>query len=373
MIEFGLSESQRLLRMAARKFFTDKCPSEFVREMENDSKGYSSQLWREMANLGMLGLVIPEEFDGQESTFIDLVILLEEIGRVLLPSPFIPTVVLGALAILKGGTSRQKQDLLPRVARGDIILTLALDEPGVWCEINSLRTQAIPTGDGFIIKGTKLFVLDAHIADYIICVAKTAENKIALFLVDGKTPGIRKTLLKTIAADKQFEVIFDNVRISKGDILGIPNEGETLVKNLLECAAIAKCAEMVGGAQRVFEMCIGYCKERIQFGKPIGSFQAIQHHIANMAIDLEGARWVTYQAAWLLSNEFNCLKEVAIAKIWTNEVYKRIVNIGHQIHGGYSITMDHDVQLYFRRAKASEVAYGDTNHFLRTIGSNLGF
>jgi alkylation response protein AidB-like acyl-CoA dehydrogenase len=371
MIEFGFSEYQELLRNAAQDFFSDKCPPSLVREMESDSVGYSDPLWKEMAGLGWLGLALPEEFGGQGGTFIDLAIVLEEAGRVLLPSPFFPSIVLGALALRMSGSEQQKEIFLPKIARGETIFTMAYHEPGFWYDPKGIAARATREGSHLFISGTKLFVPYAHISDSIICAARNPSGKLGLFLVDAKTQGIEKSLLSNIASEKQFEVVFNDVRLPEENVLGKENEAEDVLKNLLEYAAVAKCAEMIGGAARVKEMTVDYAKQRIQFGKPIGSFQGVQKHVADMAVDLESARWATYQAAWLLDNGFKCGKEVAVAKAWTNEVYKRIVSSGHQVHGGYSITMDHDIQLYFRRAKAAELAFGDTNYFLKTLGRDL--
>jgi alkylation response protein AidB-like acyl-CoA dehydrogenase len=371
MIEFELSEYQELLRNAAREFFIDRCPVSLVREMETDMRGYLPELWQEMASLGWLGLALPEEFGGGGGSFVDLTVLLEETGRVLLPSPFFSTVVLGALAILFGGSERQKQDLLPKIASGEVILTMALHEPGSYYNIRGVKTLCMERGNRFAINGTKLFVLYAHVADYIICVARNEDEQINLLLVNGRAEGVKKTYLNNIASEKQFEVLFKDVALTEADILGDKAKGNDIVNRLFQYAAVAKCAEMVGGGQRVKEMCVEYAKQRIQFGKPIGSFQFIQGHLANMSMDLEGARLATYQAAWLLDNRIKCAKEVAAAKAWTNEVYKRIVGLGHQIHGGYSITMDHNMQLYFRRAKAAELSFGDTNYCLNEVAREL--
>lgn len=365
-----------MLRTIARDFLAKECPKQFVREMEMDERGYSPQLWLEMAQLGWLGLPFPERYGGGGGSFLDLVVLLEEMGRACLPGPFLSSVVLGGLPILAAGSEEQKQQFLPAIAQGKIF-TLALTEADGSYEAASIKTRATPDKDDYIISGTKLFVPDAHIADYLLCPARTKESLsgdegLSLFIIDAKSQGINYTPLITIASDKQCEVVFDEVRVPITDILGALDEGWWVVEKTLQYAAIAQCAEMVGAAQQVLEMSVDYAKQRVQFDRPIGSFQAIQHHCANMLIDIDGMRYLTYQAAWLLSEGLPAAKEVAMAKAWVSQAIRRVTALGHQIHSGVGYTMDHDLQLYFRRGKAAEVIFGDANFHRELIASQLG-
>lgn len=376
-MDLAFDEQQEMLRKSAGDFLSSKCPKDYVRQMEQDEKGYSPALWQEMAELGWLGLAFPEEYGGSGMSFVDLVVLLEEMGRACLPGPFFSTVVLGGLTVLDAGSEEQKRKLLPLIAQGKIIVTLALMENRATYAAADIGTKAMAEDDVFIIRGTKLFVPDANVADYIICVARTKESLVpedgvTLLLMDAKNPGMSLTLLKTIAWDKQCEVIFNDVKVPKQNILGKVDKGWTEVEKIIERAAVAKCAEMVGGAQQVLEMSTSYAKERVQFGHPIGSFQAIQHHLANATMDVDGARLATYQAAWMLSQGLPCLKEVAVAKAWTSQAYQRIVTISHQIQGGNAFMEDHDMQLYFRRAKAAELAFGDAYFHQKRIATLLG-
>jgi alkylation response protein AidB-like acyl-CoA dehydrogenase len=276
------------------------------------------------------------------------------------------------------GSDSQKRDLLPKIADGQLVMTLALAEVATtrW-DPNMISVEAAAASDGFIINGTKLFVADAHVADYIICVARTAGGSadptgITLFLVDAKTPGIEMSPLKTIVGDKQFEVCFKDATVREENILGRLHEGGGHLKRILQVAAVCKCAEMVGGAEKVLEMSSAYAKERRQFGKPIGSFQAVQHHCANMLIDLEGSRYITYKAAWMLDNRMACDKEVAIAKAWVSEAYKRIAALGHQVQGGAAFMAEHDMTLYSRRAAAAAVTFGDVGYYREVIAGSIG-
>jgi len=376
-MDFALSEEQEMLRKMSRDFLENECPKTLVREMEEDEKGYSPDLWKKMAGLGWMGLVFPADYGGEGMAFLDLAVLIEELGRALVPGPYLSTVVYCGFPILEAGTDEQKKDLLPKIAKGELIATLALTEPSASWEPSGVETRAVADGDDFLISGTKLFISDAHVADCLLCVARTkdganAADGITLFLVDAKSPGITLTPLKTIGSDKQFEVVFDKVRVPKKNVLGQVDRGWDVVKAMLPRAIMAQCAHMVGGAQQVLEMTVSYAKERVQFGKPIGSFQAIQHKCANMATDVDGCRFITYQAAWKLSEGLPCDLEVAMAKAWVSEAYRRTCAEGHQIHGGIGFIKDHDMQLYYRRAKTSELLFGDADYHRELVAQQIG-
>jgi len=376
-MDLGLSEEQEMLKTATRDFLERECPKSLVRDMMQDERGYTTELWHRMAELGWMGLVIPERYGGIGGSFLDLVVLLEEMGRACLPGPFFSTVVPSGLVILAAGTEEQKQELLPKIAAGKIILTLALMEPNARYDASGVRTNATADKDEFVINGTKLFVENAHIADYVICVARTMKTKVpeqglTLFLVDCKSTGIKCTLLKTLAADKQCELVLEDVRVPQKNVLGEPDQGWAVLEKVLEQATVAKCAEMVGGAEATLEMTLDYAKERVQFGRPIGSFQAIQHHCGNMATDISGARFVTYKAAWMVTEGLPASIEVAIAKIQTGHAYQRATILGHQIFGAVGFCMDHDMHLYYRRAKAGEITFGDGDFYREKVAQELG-
>jgi len=375
-MDLGLSQEQNMLRMSARNFFEKECPMTLVRGMEEDERGYSPELWLKMVELGWMGVVIPEEHGGIGGNFLDLMVLLEEMGRVLLPGPFFSTVVLGALPILAAGTTTQKEEFLPKIANGEMILTLALTEISARHDAAGIEVRAAAEGDDYIITGTKLFVQNAHVSDYLVCATRTRdgaspEEGITLFLVDSKNPGISRTILETIAADKQCEVIFDNVRIPGENILGELDKGWSVLEKITQQAAVATCALMLGGAYQVIKMTVAYAKERVQFGRPIGSFQAIQHKCADMATEIDGARYIAYQAAWKISECLPSAMEVSMAKAWVSEAYRRTCRQGHQIHGGIGFTEEHNMGLYFRRAKAMEVAFGDADYHRELVAQQI--
>jgi len=376
-MNLDFTEEQEMLRTTARDFLTKECPKALVRELEEDEKGYSPELWRKMAELGWMGLVLPEEYDGMGMEFMDLIILLEEMGRNILPGPFFSTVVLGGLPILAAGTKEQKEEFLPKVASGEMILTLALTEPSARYDAAGVATTAVAQDDSFVLNGTKLFVENAHIADYMICVARTKEGAspeegITLFLVDAKSPGIKCEVVPTIALDKLCEVVLENVIVPRKNMLGELNRGWPIVARTLEQATVAKCAEMIGGAQAALDMTVAYVKERVQYGRPIGSFQVIQHYCANMWINVDTGRSILYEAAWKVGEGLPAATEVAVAKGWINEAYNFVTERGVQCHGAIGTTRDHDIGLYYRRAKAAELAFGDSDTQREAVAQQIG-
>ncbi len=373
-MNLALSEEQEMLKEAARDFLSEKCPKSFVRQMEQDEKGYSPELWQELANLGWLGLAFPEKYGGGDMTFLDLSVLLEEMGRACLPAPFLATVLLGGLPIVDAGSEEQKMQYLPQIASGKAILSLALAEPGMGYGPEAIAVEAIPDGDSYVINGSKLFVPYAHVADYLLCVARTGKQggKITIFIVNAKSPGIKCTVLETMAHDKLCEVVFDNVRAAKENILGQPNQGWPEVQKTVERADVAKCCELAGSLQWTLEDTITYARERKQFGRPIGSFQVLQHYCADIYTCVEGARLSAYHAAWTLSEGLPATSEIAIARLWINEASPRVFNLAHQIHGAMGVTMEHDLHFYTTRSRVAELAYGQDNYYREAVARGMG-
>jgi alkylation response protein AidB-like acyl-CoA dehydrogenase len=372
-LDLGLSEQQELLKNAARDFLEKECPESLVREMEEDEKGYSPDLWKKMAEQGWQGLLIPEQYGGAGFGFLDLIILVEEFGRALVPGPFISTQVGGVIPLLEGGTDQQKQQYLPKIASGEDIWTLAYTEPSARFDTEGVALEIREDGNDLVLNGTKLFVRDANVADYMTVVGRRPGTKgddgIELVIVRTDTPGISQTQLKTIASDKQAEVKFDNVRVPKENI--IPG-GAALLKKVQRKATVLECAYLVGLAQMDFEISVQYAKDRIQFGRPIGSFQAIQHKAADMVTDVDGARFIMYRAAWSVDqDEADADMNVHMAKAWCSEATRRVVAHGQQIHGGIGFTKDYKIQLYFRRQKAAELAWGDADYHRELVAEEL--
>lgn len=381
-MDFSLSEEQEMLKKVARDFLEKECPESLVREMEEDEDGFSPELWRKIADLGWLGLIYPEKYGGSEGSILDMAILYEEIGRAMLPSPHLSTVVLCGLTLLAAGSEEQKASLLPKIVNGDLILSMALTEPeSMWngngWEPEGVTVSATAAGDDYIINGTKLFVRDAHIADYLLCVTRTrngakAGDGITLFLVDARSPGISSVLLKTTADDKQSEVVFDKVKVPKKNMVGELNGGWAPLAKVLQTGAVMLCAEMAGAGDRVLELAVDYAKTRIQFEQPIGVNQYIQEHCVYLLSEVSGAKWSTYQAAWTLSKGLPCDMEVAIAKAWTSDAHERACWHAHQVMAGVGYTTDAGVlPLYSRRAKSQQLYLGDSVHHLNKVAEQI--
>jgi alkylation response protein AidB-like acyl-CoA dehydrogenase len=373
-MDLGLSEEQEMIKTSARDFLEKECPKTLVREIEEDARGYSPELWKKMAELGWMALPFPEEYGGTGNSFLDLCVLIEEHGRALVPGPFFNTVVLCGLPILSFGSDAQRQEHLPAIADGNRIMVYAQTEPSASWDAAGVELTAKADGDFCVLNGIKLFIPNGEAADNLLVVARTGdgEKDITLLLVDAKSPGVAYEGLKTIASDHQAEITFKDVRVPASNILGEVNKGWDIVEKIQEWGAAGKCAEMVGGAQFVLEMSVEYAKQRVQFGRPIGSFQAIQHHCANMVTDVDGSRYIAYEAIWRVSEALDSAKEVSMAKAWVSDAYRRVCALGHQIHGGIGFTKEHDMQLYFRRAKAAELAFGDGDFHRELVAQHLG-
>ncbi|PKN81576.1 MAG: acyl-CoA dehydrogenase [Chloroflexi bacterium HGW-Chloroflexi-9] len=370
-VDLGLSEQQELLKNAAREFLENECPEQHVRDMEEDDKGYSPVLWQQMAEQGWQGLLIPEEHGGAGFDFLDLSVLLEEFGRALVPGPFMSTVLGGAVPIMEIGSDAQKAEFLPKIASGDLIFTLALTEPSARFDEVGVQAKATVSGNEVSFTGTKLFVPDANVADYMIVAGRSGKG-VTLGIVATAQPGVKVTQLQTIARDKQCEVVLDG---AKGQLLGADGAGWAALQPVLQKYTVAECAYLVGLSQMDFEIAVDYAKERVQFGRPIGSFQAIQHKCADMVTDVDGSRFIMYKAAWAISSG-QPAKDTSIAvnmaKAWCSEATRRVVAHGQQIHGGIGFTKDYKIQLFFRRQKRAELAFGDADFHRELVAQQLG-
>jgi 3-oxocholest-4-en-26-oyl-CoA dehydrogenase beta subunit len=372
-MDFDLSEIQKMLRQSARDFLSTEYPEKRMREMRKDAQGYTDELWHKVIELGWTGLSIPEEYGGM-GDFPDLMVVLQEMGRAGLISPYFATMVLGAGTIQAAGSQTQKLRYLADIANGKAKVTLALLENSGQYTARTIQMQAIEEKDGYSIQGRKLFVPYAEPADYLILAARTRTTEdpefgITLFMVDRRVPGLTCELMETVDGDKLYQVICQNVRLPKEAILGESPRGWYYLKRIIAIAAAARCAETLGACERVMEMTLTYAKERTAFGHPIGSFQTIQHRLANMLMDLEGSRFATYKAGWLISSGLPFLKESAMAKAWVGQTSSRIINSAHQIHGAIGFTQDHILHLFTKRIKANEFSFGDTDHHLNEIAT----
>ncbi|MBI2918528.1 MAG: acyl-CoA/acyl-ACP dehydrogenase [Chloroflexi bacterium] len=376
-MELGLTETQEMLRKSARDFLEKECPKSLIRKLEKDDLGFSRELYAAMADLGWLGLHLPPEYGGSGGTTTDLAILYEEIGRNVVPGPHFVSSVLCADIILTAGSEAQKRALLPDIAQGMAIVTLALYEDEGGYEPSAIQLSAKRQGDGYVLDGTKLFVPFARGASHLLCVARTAQqiptrrDGISLFLVPTTTPGVKATALDTLDVDRQYEVAFSGVAVSGEGLVGKAGQGWEVLQGCRERANVIQCAEMVGGAQKALEMAVDYSKQRVQFGRPIGSFQAIQHKAAGMLSDTDGARFLTYEAVAKLDAGQQDAVEVAMAKAFVAGAFRRVTKEAHQIIAGAAFLVEHDLHFYYRRAKAMEMFLGDTDFHVEQVAQRL--
>lgn len=376
-MEFDFNEQQNMLKTMARDFLAEICTKARVRELEKDEKGYDPDMLAKIAELGWMGLIFPEEYGGMGAELLDLVALMEEMGRNITPGPFFATVALCAIPILKFGTEGQKKKYLPAIAEGKSIWSLALTEASGRFTPGDLDCRALSDGNNYLINGDKWFVPFAHVADYLLVVCRTGSattgaDGLTVFVVNARTRGVKVELLPTIAGDGQCRVKFKNVKVSKHDIMGRINGGWKVANYLMQRAGILKCAEVCGACQAVLDLAQAYAKDRVQFDKPIGSFMAIQHKLVDMLTDVEGLEYMVHYAAWLLSTNANADMAVSLAKAKANEVHQQVCIDGIKIHGAIGFTMDHDIGCYFRRVKSAEFMLGDTNLHLEKVAVGLG-
>jgi alkylation response protein AidB-like acyl-CoA dehydrogenase len=375
-VNFAFSEEQEELRQTIRRFLEDKSPSTEVRRLMETVDGYDEAVWKQMGQeLGLQSLHIPEEYGGQGFTFVELGIVLEEMGRVLLCAPYFSTVVLAADAILNAGTDAQKQELLPGIASGETRAALAFTEPNGRWDAEGITLEAKAAGDGYVLDGTKSFVIDGHTAELIVVVARTSgtsgEDGIGFFTVAGDADGLTRTPLATMdQTRKQAKLEFSGVQATA---LGDVGAGWAALSKTLDQAAVGLANESVGGAQKVLETAVQYAKDRVQFGRPIGSFQAIKHKCADMLLEVESAKSAAYYAAWSAAEDNDELPVVAsLAKAYVSDAYFHAAAENIQIHGGIGFTWEHDAHLYFKRAKSSEILFGDATYHRELLAQRIG-
>ena len=369
-MDLNFTSEQDMLRDSAARFLRSECPYAKVKEIEETTEGYSPGLWDKIIELGWTGLPFPEEYGGYGGQFTDLVIIMEEMGKMAFPSPFFSTVVQSGFTLLEGGSETQKQELLPQISEGSLTMTLAQYEEDASYEENGINLKAEVGGDGYILNGTKMFVLDANIAQKIIVAARTKEG-VTLFPVKADDPGITINKMPTIAMDNTCEVILKNVKVSKDDMIGAPGQGWEILEKMNKKAAIAKSAEMIGGCKACIDMTSGYAKERIQYGKPIGGFQIIQHYMANMLIAYDTIWNYLYRVTYLVDEGEDFALAASVLKSRANENYLFISDRAVQIHGGIGTTREYDVALFMRRSKAYEFVAGDTDYHAERVTAGI--
>jgi alkylation response protein AidB-like acyl-CoA dehydrogenase len=354
---FAFTDEQRELAATLRRFLQDKSPSSEVRRLMQTEAGYDPQTWSQLAGqLGLPGLVIPEKHGGSGAGPVELALACEEMGRALLCAPFFATAVLAAQALLASGDQAAQEEFLPGIADGTTIATLAgCEDDGAW-SAGGVASRARRSGDGYVLDGRKSFVIDGHAAGLLLVVAR-ADGGPSLFAVRGDADGLGRRPLETLdLTRKQAAVSLDAV---PARLIGAEGSAAGVVAATLRLAAVALAAEQVGGAQRCLDMSVEYAKIRMQFGRPIGSFQAIKHMCADMLLEIESARSAAYYAAWAAQDGSDELPLLAsLAKACCSEAYFRAAADNIQIHGGIGFTWEHDAHLYYRRAKSTELMLG---------------
>ncbi|MDD5288364.1 MAG: acyl-CoA/acyl-ACP dehydrogenase [Dehalococcoidales bacterium] len=375
-MDLRFTEEQEMLRTSAKDFLATECPKTKVRELQNDKIGYSPEIWKKMAELGWTGLLIPEAYQGMGLSFQDAMAMVEEIGKGIAPGPLMSTIV-ATFAIIEGGTEAQKKEFLPKISRGELKLSLAYLETNGKYGASGITLKATAKGNDFVLNGTKMFVEMAHVADCLVCAARTkegtkAEDGVTLFIIDTKSAGITAEVIPTTAFDKLCEVRFNNVTVPKQSVLGTFDNGWQVLKTTLRKAALTTCVASVGGMQSAIDMTVAYAKERVQYERPIGAFQALQHLMADTLIAMQTARYLVYEAAWMESNGMPNEKEASMAKALTNESYKFVSKWGVRLHGGIGTSREHDVSLYYLQAKANDIAYGGSDFHNEIVAEKIG-
>lgn len=359
-----LTDSQELLAKTARAFVEDNSPLRRVRDLRDsqDELGYSPKLWAELAELGFVGVTVPEAYGGSGLGMFDLCQILEAAGRRLMPEPFLSTVLLGAHTLTLGGSARQKERYLPRIASGDALSTLAYQEAGTRYELTSPHTRAVRSPGGYTLTGAKVQVLDAHVAELLIVSAETVSG-LRLFCVDAQAPGVRIDRQIRLDGRNAAQVTLDQTPVPEDSVLGInANDTAALLRQVTDWAAVGLAAEMYGAASQVFEDTVRYLKERVQFGVAIGSFQALQHRAARLFIELSLTRSAVLGAARVMDDgpSDDAPKMASLAKARAGETFNQVTKEAVQMHGGIGVTDEHHVGFYLKRARAADATLGDS-------------
>lgn len=364
-MNFGFTEEQELLRQEVRKFLDAHAPMEQVRKVAETPEGFSRALWKQMGELGWLGLTIPEAHGGAGLGMVDLVVVLEETGRTLLPSPLLAT-TLAAAAIRDAGSEAQQARWLPRLADGSVIGTIAVEEAGQTPDAGGVRLAGRRDGDGWLLAGEKVQVLDGAAADLLVVAFRSGagDGDVALGVVERGAAGLAVEATPSIDGTRRVaRVRFDGVRVAGDALLGAPGAAAPALARLLDRAAAVVTAETIGAAEGALRLTVDYARERVQFGSPIGRFQGVKHPLAEMYVDVESFKSLLYYAAWCLDQgDPEAARFVSMAKAYAGEAFARIGIDGVQLHGGVGYTWEYDIQLYLKRSKWARAAFGDPDH-----------
>jgi alkylation response protein AidB-like acyl-CoA dehydrogenase len=372
-MDLDFSEEQEMLREMVRGVCDEFSSTDVVREMEDDPTGYPAEFWKQIGELGLLGLLIPEAYGGGAQSSLEAAIVYEEFGRALAPSPHFVSAVISALALLRGGSEPQKTEWLPKIAAGDAILTPAWLEPHNGYGPKGVQVRAESSGDGFRISGEKRHVAFASSADRLLVLARTgdAEGDIDLFLVDPNAGGVTLTQQHTLSSDNQYKVVLDAVEVSAADRVGAAGSGWETFADVMHDGVILQAAQAIGGAKRALEITAKYAQDRKQFDKPLAAFQAISHYLADASTNIDGGEVLVYEAAWARSEGKDVSALAPMSKLFACTTYKDVTKMALQVHGGYGFTIEYDIQLFFRRAKQMQLAWWDTPYLEELVARTV--
>ena len=375
-MDMEFTEEQQGLQTTARSFLSAESPLSAAREMESSEDGFSRELWKKMADLGWLGLTHSEDVGGAGMGSVELVVLAKELGRTLCPSPYIQTVILAGGAIAAAASNEQKQRLLPAIISGEMVIAFALQEENTFYDARGVSAKATKDGDGYVLNGTKMFVEFASAADRVLVVARTAgeppaNDGLAMFLVDPNDVNIQLEPLNTMARDRQFQMKLDGVKVAPEDVIGTPGEAWDALEGVIERGVVALCGYMVGASESIHATTTAFAKERIQFGRPIGSFQAIQHYLALSITEILAADTTAFYAAWTLDEGEPSREIVAKAKAFAGDTFRKASDLGAQIHGGIGYDESMDTTLFLRRGKQYQLSMGGTGFWEDVIAEEI--
>jgi len=374
-VDLSLTEPQELLRASARSFIEREAPRHAIVAAQRGDAGLAPALWRKAAELGWPGILVPGEYGGSESTLTDAAVLFEELGRGPVPGPFFSSGVLGALTVLEAADPDQRRAILPRVARGEVILTVAITEPNASWGPQGVTLAARRTGDRYRLDGVKLHVADATVATHLVVAARTGEgpDDLGLLLVDAATPGVRVRALPGFLSS-QCEVVLDGVEVPAADLLGgRERQGWAALERALVRAWPVLCSFMVGGCQAVFEMSVAHSQQRVQFGVPIGKFQRVQDHVIRLVNHLDAARWTTAEALWKLDTGRPAVDAVHLAKAVSSEGYLEACNAAHEVHAGQGSLTEYGLVAHTQMSRTLFPYLGDPRWHKRRMADALGW
>jgi len=372
-MDLDFSEEQLMLRDMVRGLVSEYAPIEVVREMEDDANGCPAELWKQLGELGLLGILVPEEHGGAGQTLLEAMLLYEELGRGLAPSPHFVSAVLAARTIQRAGSPEQQAEWLPKIANGDAIVSVAWMEPRRGFGAKGVQLEAARDGDSWVLSGTKQHVAFASTATRLLTLARTGlgEEDIELFLVDPSSAGVTLTQQRSIAADTQYKVEMAGVRVADSDRLGAAASGWRAFDDTMLEGVVLLAAQAMGGAERALEITVQYAKDRKQFDKPLGAFQAVSHYLADAATAIEGGKTLVYEAAWAHANGQPIDRLAPMSKLFACRTFRDTTAMAQQVWGGVGFTIEYDIQLFFRRAKQLQITWWDARALEERVAASV--